>query len=224
MTETRRPILTAAGLALLCLCVCRPVLGDVLESTEKAQVEKSSGHQALKHRVSVDVRNQPVEAAVSALLHDSLVPICLIVADTVDLVSLTFSAIELETVLATLIAQAPAYRFEAIGQCIFLYPKDATFDESFSVDIDKSDRVTVADQYVETLHRFPELRELWAIGIRGNLRAPIFTELVSIHGKGRIVDHLQQMLGDNPTAVVSIKRESAGHKFMELGTVRAKNK
>lgn len=74
-------------------------------------------------------------------------------------------------------------------------------------------------RYVDWLKRLPEFETFLAPGFRGNTSAPIFSELVSISGKGRIPEHLVQLLGENQKAVVSIVRAPSGVKILMLDQI-----
>jgi hypothetical protein len=174
----------------------------------------------MRQRVSVSIRDRPVAEAVYALRNQDHVGISFVEIASTTPVTLEFTSAELGLVLDALVKQVPAYRYEVVGEHLFLYPRGELFDGKYDVKIKKTTRLNVATKYTEWLRRFPEFATVVPPAIRGNPNAGVYAEDVSISGPGRIVDHLLQLLGDDKEAVVSIVFARSGVKILMLDEVR----
>ncbi|GET39216.1 hypothetical protein [Microseira wollei] len=135
------------------------------------------------------------------------IPINFIEAD--EQVEVSWSTIdqEVETVLNTTVNGTGCYRWRLILGHYVVYPSDRVWDTKVcGIGITNVPRLEAATQYVTAVQtQIPALNDLLAPPIKGEPRAPVYIEPVSLHPEFSIVENLVELLGTNDQLAFTIE-------------------
>jgi hypothetical protein len=100
-----------------------------------------------------------------------------------------------------------------------LYPRNSPFDtEVQGIEILGAPRIDAAARYLVWLSKvLPAVGEILPPPMKGQPRASLYSEPVAVRGRARVVEHLVQLLGDNPKAFFSIVPAPSGLRILVLG-------
>lgn len=124
------------------------------------------------------------------------------------------------SILDALVAQATSYRWREVAARKVLYPKDPAWDTIVSrIEINDVPRIHAATAYVRKLRdQAPALR-VEAPPIKGDPRARLFTERVSLQSTSSLVEHLVQLLGVDQWLVFTIEWTRSGQRVLHFDRV-----
>jgi hypothetical protein len=157
------------------------------------------------------VESVPVSAAVQLLRDRECSPVSFIDVSHSAPISLDLHRVMAAEVLQRIAKSNPAFRAETIDSRDVLYPAGAAFQRIVDgIDIQSMPRLDAADRYLERLHQEPAFAHLVSQVILGDPRHPIFTAKVSLRAKGRVIDHLVDLLGEDPALYFEFTRAMSG--------------
>ena len=98
------------------------------------------------------------------------------------------------------------YIYSLVGDHLMVYPKSGPFKKVIGeVNIRNTPRLEATEAFVEHLKRTDaEFGNLIRPGIKGDPRAPVYTDRVSLPEEATVLEHLAALLGDNPNVTFSI--------------------
>ena len=110
----------------------------------------------------------------------------------------------------------PEYRYQTVSGRLVFYPKLAEYDLVVQgVDLQSIERRKAAQQYLMLLRaQFPEFQKLVGTPLRGNPKAPLYAELVSLRKTGTVIEHFVDLLGSNPMYVFSVRESETGFRAL----------
>ncbi len=182
------------------------------------------GERLLDGRVgSFSSTDMTVEGVWDALVSQHAVPLSFIQAAPEAKVSLDLRGATVRQVLDAVVARAPAYRYEVIGDRLVLFPRDLKWEmrlEGFTSG--PARRLDVAVDLVRELkRRDPDFAGLIAPAYRViGSEGAIYRDVVKVVSPGTILELLVQLLGQRPSAVFSLGRDRWGHQFLDLSGVQ----
>jgi hypothetical protein len=199
--------------------ICSPLLSIGLGGVGSDVTSKEKAF--LSRPISIRIQDAPIVEAVDLLRKAGGVSISLIIANTAESRKVNLAPGNLVKILDTLVAQVSAYRYEVFEGRVVVYPRDPLFDRELpGIEIRETKRIEAAARYADWLSQvLPEIEPILPPLMKGNAEAEIYSDLVSISGRGRIVDHLVQLLGDNPRAFFSIEPALSGRRILVLGEI-----
>jgi hypothetical protein len=168
------------------------------------------------------VRDEAVGDVVVSLRDQHDIPLSFIESDNEVEVTFSISQASLQKVLDTIVAAAPAYRYDTIAGHVVLYPRSMRWEERLEIkSLGPGERGAIAsllaDQIERSLPAFPK----FGLFTTGNVNSYVYRDPVIVGGAGSVVNLLAQMLGSRPSAVFSIlKVPSMGVMQLFLGGVR----
>jgi hypothetical protein len=195
-------------------------IGEVAGAELKAPAGAAN---PLDAKVNIALPNPQVPDLVAELRGKWHVPISFIeAAGKPQELKITEGLRPLREVITLLVKQLPFYRFEVIRDRMVLYSVDAKYVYDVTgVEIQNLSRIEAANLYVDQLRsRFPEFAELVGPPILGDINSPVFTEPVRLNRSGRVIDHLVQLLGDDPQTVFSLGPARSGVPVLWFDRVR----
>lgn len=116
------------------------------------------------------------------------------------------------------------YTYTVVGGGLVVYPKLGPFHKVIGgVDIRNAPRWEAARAFVAHLKRTDaEFGNLIGPGIKGDPRAPLYTEPVSLLAEATVLEHLAALLGDNPNVMFSIvDGRRSGSRFFVLEELKS---
>jgi hypothetical protein len=151
------------------------------------------------------------------------VPVNVIVSDEQIRVSCSTTGQDVAAVLEALVAQTARYRWRTITGHYVLYPSDPVWDSKISgIAIRSVPRLDAATQYVTAVRsQIPALADLVEPPMKGDSRAPVYTEPVSLPLETSIVTHLVELLGTNDQLAFTIERARSGQRVLHFQQVTA---
>lgn len=122
--------------------------------------------------------------------------------------------------LKELLEQAPGYRCSVIGNHAVVYFDDPALHKVVSdVSIAQKFRGPAARSYVKHVsHEIEELKDLGVL-LGGPLDSPVFNEEVTLAPEATVLEHLGQLLGENPDIIFWIRYASTGNRYLNFGSV-----
>jgi len=162
--------------------------------------------------IEITIRGASASAAIQLLQRQSCVPVSFIAAARGGTVSLSVRGATVAEVLRQIAAQDPAYRAETIAGREVLYPAAPEFQVALAgIDIASTPRLAASYRYLERLRRdVPALSTLAAPMVIGDSRHPIFSEKVTLRPTGRVIEHLVDLLGQNPELYFEFNKAMSG--------------
>ncbi len=195
---------------LLVICTAAAV-GIVAHSG--STTEQTPQKALLNKKLSVSVKNVTMYELVKTLRQNG-VPISFIDAFDNYRSTLEVKDASLAEVLARIVSANPIYRYRFIGKRLVLYAKDPTYTVLVKKpDIKDMARLWAAEKYVEKLRR--EIRDFSDLNppyFFGNFRSPVYQDKVTLRDEASVIEHLVELLGDNPGMVFSITMSYFGRE------------
>ena len=98
------------------------------------------------------------------------------------------------------------YTYSLVGDRLMVYPKSGPFEKTIGgVNIRVVPRLQATEAFIEHLKRTDaEFGNLGGPGIKGDDRAPVYTDRVSLPAQATVLEHLAALLGENPNVTFSI--------------------
>jgi hypothetical protein len=204
-----------AGVFLLVLCGLE---GIVLQATSPPA---STAIPPRDRTFDLKVENVSVSALIEQLRGRECSPVSFIDVPQSPPISLNLRRTTAAEVLQGIAKSNPAFRTETIASRDVLYPAGPAFQKIVDgIDIQSMPRLEAADRYLERLHQEPAFAHLVSQVILGDPRHPIFTAKVSLRAKGRVIDHLVDLLGEDPALYFEFTRAMSGVpelRFLRIG-------
>jgi hypothetical protein len=140
----------------------------------------------------------PIEI-VTWLHGEHRLPISFIEADRDRRVDLGSQPMTTEKVLEKVVSANPAYRWGVVQDRLMLYPRDKKYDALVAgIDIRDLKRPDAANRLFEVLRRgVPGFGDYSGAFLLGVADAPEYTQRVSLRPEARVIEHLEQLLGDD---------------------------
>jgi hypothetical protein len=88
-----------------------------------------------------------------------------------------------------------------------LYPDDAAWEARVTgIQIERVPRYEAAESYTEEARRqVPDLARLLIGALKGDPRSPVYSDPVSLSSEASVLEHLVELLGDDPELVFVIE-------------------
>jgi hypothetical protein len=115
-------------------------------------------------------------------------------------------------VLSQIARSNPAYRSETIASREVLYPATPEFQVIVDhVDVKSKPRLDAAGLYLGLLRKEePAFSQLWPPFMIGNPRHPVYSDVVTLRVRGRVIEHLVDLLGQNERVYFEIIEARSG--------------
>lgn len=160
---------------------------------------ETSAASVFERKVSVMASNAPIRSIVQQL-HKAEIPVSFVDPGDEYRVSLDLKDASVRAVLEVIVKQVPSCRFGVFGGHLVLYPDTPRWRTVVrGIEIRDEERLKAVDQYLKYLRRnYPAFKEVslpWKIGW-GSSR--VWIDHVSVTDGKPILEHLGQLLGDNP--------------------------
>jgi hypothetical protein len=119
-------------------------------------------------------------------------------------------------------ARRNGLRWRKIGTRFVLYPADDVWERRVTgVDIDGIARADAAGAYTsEVARRVPELEHLVGGVVRGDPGAPVHADRVSLSPEATVLEHLVELLGDDPDLVFTVEPAEDGRLVLHFEHTR----
>jgi hypothetical protein len=205
------------GLRPACSCLLIIVLPSALPAAACpglaiAALTASASPPVRVQSISLHLENAEVPEIVD-LLHSrycaavSFVPAVPPGAATVDAADAT-----VPEVLSQIARSNPAYRSETIAGREVLYPATPEFQIVVDhVDVKSKPRLDATGLYLDLLRKeVPAFSQLWPPFMIGNPRHPVYSDVVTLRARGRIIEHLVDLLGQNERVYFEIIEARSG--------------
>jgi hypothetical protein len=162
--------------------------------------------------IEITVQGASATAVVQLLRRQECAPVSFIAAPGERTVSLNVHGATVAEVLRQIAAQDPAYRAETIAGREVLYPAAPEFQLAISgIDIASTSRLDAAYRYLDRLGRdVPAFSTLAPPMVIGDSRHPIFSQKVTLRPTGRVIEHLVDLLGQNPDLYFQFSKAMSG--------------
>jgi hypothetical protein len=149
-------------------------------------------------------------------------PISFIENDGDRKTGLFYREVTIAKVLDMIVVENPSYRWRSVEGRILLYPRDEKYDTRVGgIDVRDLKRPEAANRLFEALRENTPGFSDWAGAVvLGFADAPIYTEHVSLRPEARVINHLAQLLGDDPN-VYFIIHKSKNLRVISFGRVES---
>jgi hypothetical protein len=122
-----------------------------------------------------------------------------------------------ELLQAMIAGQSVPYRcLVADGHVVLLPDEPRWFRTVAGVDIQDLPRLVAARRYVEHLASLGEFEGLSVVA-GGLLESSLFADRVSLTSQASVIEHLVQLLGDNPGVLFVVQRAPNGVEYLTMG-------
>ncbi|HXO51136.1 MAG TPA: hypothetical protein VN888_08925 [Mycobacterium sp.] len=191
-----------------------PILVFVLLCAALRQAKGSPAESVPKpsRPIEITVQGTSATAIVQLLRRQECAPVSFIATAGARTVSLNVHGGTVAEVLRRIAAQDPAYRAETIAGREVLYPATPEFQLAISgIDIASTSRLDAAYRYLDRLGRdVPAFSTLAPPMVIGDSRHPIFSQKVTLRPTGRVIEHLVDLLGQNPELYFEFHKAMSG--------------
>jgi hypothetical protein len=183
------------------------ILAILLSLTVQQGSVQSRPEALLNRRVSIELNKATVYDVVVALRAQHTIPISFIQStrsfNAKEEINIKVSNGTVRDVLEKIKSAAPDYRYGFFEGHFVLYPNEPKYQRVIdSVSIREMERLKATYSYLGALRaRWPQFKELMAPAMKGNPKAPLYAELVSIKPRG-----------NNQSAVFTIIYWAKGHQ------------
>ncbi len=153
-----------------------------------------------------DMAGTPRET-VNVLRQKYRVPLSFIslVGEKSEPVQLREEELPLREALDELIRTRDAYTYSLLGDHLVVYPKSESYKKVVKVKIRNLPRLEATSAFVEHLKQTDtEFGNLISPVMKGDPRAPLYTDPVSLPEEGTVLEHLAALLGDDLNVIFSI--------------------
>jgi len=183
----------------------------ILISLSVQQGSGQTGAEALlKRRLSVELNKATIYDVVKALRTQHAIPLSFIQStrsfNAKEEIDIKVSNGTVREVLEKIKLDAPDYRYGSVEGRLVLYPNEPKYQRVVgAVSIREMGRLKATYSYLDALRaRWPEFKELMAPAMKGNPKAALYAEPVSINPKGTVLKGFAQLLGKNQSVVFTI--------------------
>ena len=167
----------------------------------------------------IRVENVPVSNVVQFLRAQQCASVSFIEAAQAGRVSLDLQQVTVEEVLLNIAKQNPAYRSESIRGRDVLYPVAPEFQAILDhVAIQSKTRQAAVELYVDVLRKeVPALSNLVPPILFGDERRPMYSDVVSLRERGRVIEHFADLLGQDKTLYFEFIKARSGLPSLVFG-------
>jgi len=186
------------------------ILAILLGLTVQQSLQQSEVEALLNRRISVELNKATVYDLVKALRTQHAIPLSFIQSTRSfhmkEEVNIKVSNGTVRDVLEKIKSDAPDYRYGDVEGHLVLYPNEPKYQKAIgSVSVREMERLKATYSYLDALRaRWPEFKDLMAPAMKGNPKAVLYTELVSIRPRVTVLKGFAQLLGKNQSAVFTI--------------------
>jgi hypothetical protein len=115
-------------------------------------------------------------------------------------------------------ARRNGLRWRRIGTRFVLYPEADVWERPVSgIEISDVERADAAAAYTAEVARLvPGLERLVGGVVRGDPRAPVYSDRVSLSPQATVLEHLVELLGDDPDLVFTIEPADDGRLVLHF--------
>jgi hypothetical protein len=126
--------------------------------------------------------------------------------------SIEASGATVPEVLGQIARRNPIYRSETIAGRDVLYPSTPEFQRVLDhVEIESKPRQAATEIYVDRLRKeVPAFLQLLAPMIIGNAGNPVYTDIVSLRARGRVIEQLMDLVGQNKRVYLEFFQAKTG--------------
>ncbi len=189
-----------AALASTCVLMRQPPA----TGGEKGQIARMMN----ESRVSLRDMSASVTETINTLRQKYKVPVCFVsVSDEKQAApELGDEEVNLRTALDEDVQAHNSYAYALVSDRLILHPKSGPFTKVVGrVHIRNVPRLEAMMAFVEHLKEtHTEFGNLGGPGMKGDPRAPLYTDLVSLREEGTVLEHFAALLGDDPNVVFSV--------------------
>lgn len=171
--------------------------------------------------VTLRLENAPVSAIVAALHLRACAAVSFIAAVPEGEVGVEAKEASVPDVLSKIAQHSPGYRAETIAGRSVLYPVAPEFQTVIDrIEIQSKPRLEALEEYVGVLRkRVPAFATLTAQPLIGDDRHPIYSNPVSLRPKGRVIEHLVDLLGEDQALYFEFTRAYTGVPVVSFSRV-----
>jgi hypothetical protein len=186
------------------------ILAILLGLTVQQSLQQSGVEALLNRRISVELNKATVYDLVKALRTQHAIPLSFIQSTRSfhmkEEVNIKVSNGTVRDVLEKIKSDAPDYRYGDVEGHLVLYPNEPKYQKAIgSVSVREMERLKATYSYLDALRaRWPEFKDLMAPAMKGNPKAVLYTELVSIRPRVTVLKGFAQLLGKNQSVVFTI--------------------
>ena len=186
------------------------ILAILLGLTVQQSLQQSEVEALLNRRISVELNKATVYDLVKALRTQHAIPLSFIQSTRSfhmkEEVNIKVSNGTVRDVLEKIKSDAPDYRYGDVEGHLVLYPNEPKYQRAIgSVSVREMERLKATYSYLDALRaRWPEFKDLMAPAMKGNPKAVLYTELVSIRPRVTVLKGFAQLLGKNQSVVFTI--------------------
>jgi hypothetical protein len=187
--------------------------------------DKLTANTSLQQNVSISVAGASVREIVAQLNGKDRVPLSFIEDDQTRTLTLVSASVTVRALLEQIAVQTGSYRFEVVKDRLVLLPDDPKYKlEVGDIGIEKEPRIAAVQAYVRALkQRYPSLFGTFlAMPLLGDPRSPTFTDHVTLSRSGTVLEHLVELLGENPRIVFLIVHSKSGAPILTFGEIPEK--
>lgn len=136
-------------------------------------------------------------------------------------VDVEIAARDVREALDALCTQAESYRWRTVMGRYVLFPADSVWESEISgVAIADVPRLDAATRYVIAVRsQISALEDLVEPPIKGDPRAPVYTEPVTLSRESSILAHLVELLGTNEQLAFTVERARSGKRVLHFEQV-----
>jgi len=175
----------------------------------------------LERRISISVSKVPVPAFMEILHESSHSPVSFIDAGGSQDLTMQVTNARLTDVLREVSRQVPAYMVDVVQERVVLRPRRPEYQSVVrGIDLKDVERFEAAGRYASELARqVPFFADLGGPPLLGNPNIPLFKEKVSLDPEATVMQHLAQLLGDDPKVVFLLIKAKSGAPMLALSQV-----
>ncbi len=159
-------------------------------------------------RVTLQDMSGSAMEAINVLRHKYGVPVAFISVpdEKPEFVEFRDEELTLRETLDRLVQRRDGYTYSLVRDHLVVYPKSGPFKKVIAgVDIRNAPRWEATGAFVEHLKRTEaEFANLTGPPIKGDFRAPVYADRVSLPEEASVLEHLAALLGDNLNVTFSI--------------------
>lgn len=211
----------ASGLPILLFdgVTCAPVVPPVAFTSCFGAETPPPAAAVLERKVSLDIDGQPLRTVVERMEAEDRLPISLLEGAAAPPVTVHLHEAAARAALQSILSRLPNYRCLIGNGHVVIVANDPEYLARISgVNVVRYTSWVAANAYVEKLIMMPAFRDLKTY-VEQPTDPGLLNNEVSLATEGSVIEHLVQLLGDNPRAFFTIKRLSPAGRALTLGSV-----